>query len=73
MGNLKYDTNESIYKREIGSQIWRTDLWLPRERGHGETWIGSFELAVANFVLIYIEWKNNKLLLYSIGTIFIIL
>ena len=39
----------------------------------GEGWIGSLELAVANLVLIYIEWKNNKLLLYSIGTIFIIL
>ena len=27
---IKYDTDESIYKREIGSHIWRTDLWLPR-------------------------------------------
>ena len=34
---IKYDTNESIYKREIGSQIWRTDLWLPRgKRGWGD-------------------------------------
>ena len=30
MWNLKYDTNEFIYKTEIDSQIYRTDLWLPR-------------------------------------------
>ena len=30
MWNLKYDTNEFIYKIEIDSQIYRTDLWLPR-------------------------------------------
>ena len=48
-------------------------LVFAKGKGVGEGWIGSFELAVANFVLIYIEWKNNKLLLYSIGTIFIIL
>ena len=29
MWNLKYDTNETIYKRETDSQMWRTDLWLP--------------------------------------------
>ena len=55
MGNLKYDTNESIYKREIGSQIWRTDLWLPRERGHGETWIGSFGLADARHYIYIMD------------------
>ena len=33
MWNLKYGTNESIYKTEIDSQIQRTDLWLPRGRG----------------------------------------
>ena len=34
MWNLKYDTNELIYKAEIESQTQRTDLWLPRGR-HG--------------------------------------
>ena len=30
MWNLKYDTNEPIYKTEIDSRTRRTDLWLPR-------------------------------------------
>ena len=30
MWNLKYDTNEFIYKTEKDSQIYRTDFWLPR-------------------------------------------
>ena len=30
MWNLKYDTNEFIYKTENDSQIQRTDLWLPK-------------------------------------------
>ena len=34
--NLKYDTNELIYKTEIDSQIQRTDLWLLRERAMGQ-------------------------------------
>ena len=28
MWNLKYDTNELIYKIEIDAQIWKTNLWL---------------------------------------------
>ena len=31
--NLKYDTNEPIYKTETDSQTERTDLWLPSGRG----------------------------------------
>ena len=26
-------TNELIYKTEIDSQTWKTNLWLPREIG----------------------------------------
>ena len=33
MQNLKYGTNELIYKTETDSQTYRTDLWLPRGRG----------------------------------------
>ena len=33
MRNLKYGTNEPIYKIETDSQAWRTDLWLTRRRG----------------------------------------
>ena len=32
MWNLKYGTDEPIYKTN-NSQTWRTDLWLPRGRG----------------------------------------
>ena len=32
MQNLKYDTNELIYKTEADSQTERTDLQLPRGR-----------------------------------------
>ena len=32
MWNLKYDTNELISETETDSQIWRTDLRLPRGR-----------------------------------------
>ena len=29
MWNLKYGTNESIYKTEMDSRIRRTNMWLP--------------------------------------------
>ena len=31
--NLIYSTNEPSYRKERNSGTWRTDLWLPRERG----------------------------------------
>ena len=40
MWNLKYDTNEQIYKIETDSQTERTDLWLPMGRGMEEGWVG---------------------------------
>ena len=33
MCNLKYDTNELIYKTERDSQIQKTYLWLPKRKG----------------------------------------
>ena len=38
MWNLKYDTNEPMYKTETDSRTQKTDLWLPRGRGLGEGW-----------------------------------
>ena len=32
MWNLKYGTDEPIYRTETDSQTWRTDVWLPRGR-----------------------------------------
>ena len=38
MWNLKYGTNEPLYRTEIDSQRLRTDLWL--QRGRGMEWEG---------------------------------
>ena len=62
--NLEYNTNELIYKTETDSQTQRIDLWLPRRKGVAEGWSGSLGLGDANS---YIEWVNNKVLLYSTG------
>ena len=50
MWNLKYNTNESIYKR--GSQTYRTDLWLSTDLWLAEKErIGSLGLADANYYI----------------------
>ena len=38
MGNLKYGTEEPIYRTETVSQTQKTDLWLPS--GIGKEWDG---------------------------------
>ena len=35
MWDLKYDTNELIYKTEADSQTQKTNLWLPKGKGVG--------------------------------------
>ena len=49
MWHLKNNTDESIYKTETDSWIWKTNLWLPnyKERGAGinsEYWINRYKL-----------------------------
>ena len=63
MWNLKYDTNEPIYKTETDSQAQRTDLWLPRGGGGGKDW----EFGVGRCKLLHLEWINNKVPMYSTG------
>ena len=63
--NLKYDTNELIYKKETNSQTQRTNLWLLR-------WMGcrgglDWEFGTSRCKLLYIAWINSKVLSYSIG------
>ena len=48
MCNLKYDTNEHIYKTETDPQIQRTDLRSPRGKTGGEERIENLGLADAN-------------------------
>ena len=51
MCNLQYGKNESVYRKETDFQTWRTDLWLPRERGEGVGWTGSLELVDTNYYI----------------------
>ena len=49
MWNLKYDTNDLIYKKERASWAYRIDVWLSREKVIGEGWIASLGSAGANY------------------------
>ena len=51
MWNLKYGTNESIYRTKTYSHIWRTDLQLPRGREEGPGKMGSLDLVDANYYI----------------------
>ena len=64
MWNLKYDTNEPIYKTKPDSQ--RSDLWLPRGRGEGGM---DWEFRISRCKQLYIGWINNKVLRIVQGTI----
>ena len=66
MFNLNYGTNEPIYKTEIDSHIWRTDLCLSRRwGGSGLDW----ESGVNRCKLFYLDWISNGIMLYSPGTV----
>ena len=51
MWNLKYGTEEPIYKIETDLQRWRTALWLPKHSGEGLGWTGSLRLVDANYYI----------------------
>ena len=49
MWNLKYGTNEPIYKTETDSQTQRTDLWLSRGgSGGGIDWEFGVSRCITN-------------------------
>ena len=54
MWNLKYDTNEPIYKTETDSWTWRTDFRLPRWRGLEEGCSGRLGLVG----ICYYTWRG---------------
>ena len=64
MWNLKYGINEPPCKTD--SETWRSDLWLPRRRAGGRGM--HQECGFGGCKLLRIEWKNNKVLMYSMGT-----
>ena len=43
MLNLKYDTNELIYKTETHSQTQKTNLWLPKGKNGGRGKLGVWD------------------------------
>ena len=61
--NLKYGTNEPIYKTETDSQAERSDFWLPR-LGGGRVRMMYWELGVGRCKLLHLKWIN-KILLFS--------
>ena len=65
MRNLKYDTNELVYKTETDSQTQRAALWSPRGRGGGGGL--DWESGMSRCKLVYIGWISNKVLLCSTG------
>ena len=60
MWNLKYGTNEPIYKTETGTQT-QIRLWLPRRGGEKRDGL------VGRCKQLHLEWRNNKGILYSTG------
>ena len=65
MWNLKYDTNELIYKTEMDSQTEKANLWLPKGKGGGGGI--NYEYGISRYKLLHIKLINNKVLLYSTG------
>ena len=63
MWNLKYDTNELIYKIETESQTENRHV-IAKAGGRGGM---DLEFGISRCKLLYIEWINNKVLLCSTG------
>ena len=64
MYNLKYDTNELIYKTEIDQQ---TENRLVVAKGEWEGSGMDWEFGVSRCKLLHLEKISNKVLLYSTG------
>ena len=62
MRNLKYDTNELIYKTDS-----QTEDRLVVAKGAGGGGGMEWDFGVSRCKLLHIEWINNKVLLYSSG------
>ena len=64
MWNLKYATNEPIYKTKTDSD---TENTLVVARGGG--WGGGIvrEFGIDMYTLLYLQWITNKDLLYNTG------
>ena len=57
-------TQMNLFTKQKQTHRQRTDLWLPRGRcGGGMNW----KFGIIKYKLLYVEWINNKALLYSTG------
>ena len=54
MWNLKYGTDDPIYKTETDSRTWLTDLWLPVGEGGGSGM--DREFVVGGYKPKHLEW-----------------
>ena len=63
MWNLKYDTSELIYDTKNRLTDIEDRLVVAKEEGGG----GGVEFGISRCKLLYVEWINNKILLYSTG------
>ena len=71
MWNLKYDTNDLIYEMEKRcTDIEKRPMVAKREGIEGAV---DLEFGISRCKLVCIDWMNNKVLVYSIKTIFNIL
>ena len=52
MWNLKYDTNELIYKTETDLQTQKTNMVTKGEKGRG---VITWEFEISRYKLLYIE------------------
>ena len=63
----KDDTSELIYKTQIDSHTWKTNLWLPKGKER-EGQIGSLELTFTCIQLFAILWTVTHRLLSPLST-----
>ena len=62
MWNLKYGTDEPIYRTETDSQTWTSYLWFLRGEEEGVGWTGS-----SGWMQTVAFRMGNDVLLYSTG------
>ena len=64
MWNLKYDTNLSMKQKQTHRHREQTSGF---QGGRGSRGGMDWEFGISRCKLLYIEWINNKVLLYSTG------
>ena len=57
-------TDEPVCKKEIETQMQRTNIWTPRGEGGGGGGM-NWEIGIDIYILVCIKWVTNKNLLYK--------